>query len=298
MSKRPDPEVTAPPDGDSASLVWHIQRVRADSVESVDDRVVTEEPLEIVINGQSVAVLMRLPGWEKELVTGFCVSEGYVRSIDDVLLVHHCGRGLPAPGPAEGDTNGSRNRVELRVTPEGFYPPARPDVVRLIRSGCGAADIAALGATLPRVTGDLRVAAEVLLGLGQALREGQQAHHSAGGTHAAGLFTATGELAVVAEDIGRHNALDKVIGYCLLRRIPLADKVLVTTGRASYEMALKAVRAGIPIVATISAPTSLAVQLAEDRGLTLIGYLRGGRMNVYTHPWRVATQKEKGGFGD
>ena len=289
MSERSESEMVSTSGDHSSGLVWHIQRVRADSAESVDDQVIIEEPLEVVVNGQSVAVLMRLPGWEKELATGFCVSEGYVRGVDDVLLVHHCGQGLPAPGPAGGDTSSSRNQVELWVTPEGFRPPARPDVVRLIRSGCGAAGVAALGETLPRVTGDLRVAAEVLLGLGQALREGQQAHHSAGGTHAAGLFTATGELAVVAEDIGRHNALDKVIGYCLLRRIPLADKVLATTGRASYEMALKAVRVGIPIVATISAPTSLAVQLAEDRELTLIGYLRGGRMNVYTHSRRVMT---------
>jgi FdhD protein len=281
--------------GDIPSLTWLIQRVRADSVESVDDQVIMEEPLEIVVNGQSVAVLMRLPGWEKELAAGFCVSEGYVRSADDVLLIHHCGQGLPAPGPAGGDTGGSRNRVELSVTSAGFNPPARPDAVRLIRSGCGAADVAALSETLPEVTGNLRVAAEVLLDLGRVLRDEQQVHHSAGGTHAAALFAATGEPVIVAEDIGRHNALDKVIGYCLLRRVPLADKVLVTTGRASYEMALKAVRLGIPIVATISAPTALAVQLAESQGLTLIGYLRGGRMNVYTHSWRVVTQKRDGG---
>jgi len=275
--------------GDVPILTWHIQRVRADGVESVDDRVIMEEPQEVVVNGQSVAVLMRLPGWEKELAAGFCVSEGYVRGIDDVLLIRHCGQDLPAPGPAGEEAGGSRNRVELQVTSQGFHPPARPDVVRLIRSGCGAAGVAALSETLPQVTGDLRVAAEVLLELGRTMRDEQKVHLTAGGTHAAALFTATGEAVVVAEDIGRHNALDKVIGYCLLRRIPLADKVLVTTGRASYEMALKAVRVGIPIIATISAPTSLAVQLAEDRELTLIGYLRGGRMNVYTHSWRVVT---------
>ncbi|MDY7040132.1 MAG: formate dehydrogenase accessory sulfurtransferase FdhD [Chloroflexota bacterium] len=271
------------------SLTWHIRRVRADSAEFMDDQVVMEEPLEVVVNGQSVAVLMRLPGREKELAAGFCVSEGYVRSADDILVIHHCGRSLPAPGPAEEEADDSRNRVELRVTQEGFHPPAQPGTVRLIRSGCGAADVSVLDETLPEVTGDLQVAVEVLLDLNRTLRDAQQVHNSAGGTHAAALFTATGEPEVVAEDIGRHNALDKVIGHCLLRHVLLVDKVLVTTGRASYEMAMKAVRLGIPIVATVSAPTSLAVQLAESRGLTLIGYLRGGRMNVYTHTRRVVT---------
>jgi FdhD protein len=119
------------------------------------------------------------------------------------------------------------------------------------------------------------------------MREQQTVHRHVGGTHAAVLFDKSGRVITLAEDIGRHNAIDKAVGYCLLRGISLHDKVLLTSGRASYEMATKAIRVGIPIIASVSAPTSLAVQLAEDRGLTLIGYLRGGRMNVYTHPERV-----------
>lgn len=287
MSKRLDPEMTSTPDGYSASLIWHIQRVRVDSVESVDDQVIIEEPLEVVVNGQSVAVLMRLPGQEKELAAGFCVSEGYVRDVADILLIHHCGQGLPGPTSSGADVGSSRNRVELQVARQGYNPPDQPGVTRLIRSGCGAAEVSLLGETLPFVSHELRVPAATLLRLNRAMRDLQTVHPQIGGTHSAALFETDARAVILAEDIGRHNALDKALGHCLLRGIPLNDKILVTSGRASYEMVQKAVRVGIPIAASISTPTSLAVQLAEDRGLTLIGYLRGGRMNVYTHPWRV-----------
>lgn len=270
-------------------LLWPIRRVRQETCESTDDPVIVEEPLEIVINGQRVAVLMRMPGQEKELAAGFCVSEGYVRRADDLLLIHHCGLGHPSPGEEDGDgTAASRNRVEVRVTEEGFLPSSRPDVVRLIRSGCGAAEVTALSETLPFLSQDVVLSAAVLLGLDRTMRDRQAIHHQVGGTHAAALFAPNGDLVVLAEDIGRHNAVDKVLGHCLLRHIPLDDKMLLTSGRASYEMAVKAIRVGLPVVATVSAPTSLAVRLAQDRGLTLIGYLRGGRMNVYTHARRVS----------
>lgn len=290
MNKTLESEMAFTLEGYNASLVWPIQRIRENEREQVDDRVVLEEPLEIVVNDQSVAVLMRLPGQEKELAAGFCLSEGYVRATGDILLIHHCGSGYPAPGDEKvGDVSGSRNRVELQVKPEGFHPPGKSDVVRLIRSGCGAAEVSAISETLPSLTNNLRVSSSVLLRLGRAMRDLQTVHPQVGGTHSAALFEAGGQAVTVAEDIGRHNAVDKALGHCLLQGIPLGDKVLITSGRASYEMALKAMRVGVPIVAAVSAPTALAVQLAEDRGLTLIGYLRGGRMNVYTHPWRVVT---------
>jgi FdhD protein len=174
------------------------------------------------------------------------------------------------------------------VIPEGFSAPEEPDAVRLIRSGCGAAEVSVLSETLPLVSQELALAASMLLGLDRTMRDLQRIHRQVGGTHAAALFDPSGKAIVVAEDIGRHNAVDKVIGHCLLRGTQLTDKVLVTSGRASYEMVVKAIRVGIPVTASVSSPTALAVQLAQDRGLTLIGYLRGGQMNVYTHPERVA----------
>ena len=127
----------------------------------------------------------------------------------------------------------------------------------------------------------------MLLGLAQAMVAAQGVHKQTGGVHAAALFASTGELLVLREDIGRHNAVDKVLGYALMRHLPLDDKVLLTTGRASHEMVVKAVRVGLPVVASVSSPTSLAVQLASRLNCTLIGYLRGQRMVIYTHWWRV-----------
>jgi FdhD protein len=196
--------------------------------------------------------------------------------------------GLPSPTePQTEESPESRNRVEVRVAEGGFRQTGIPNETRLIRSGCGAADVSSMSETLPKLSQGLTVDAAIILGLGKALRHLQALHPEVGGTHSAALFTATGEAVTQAEDIGRHNAVDKVAGYCLLRRIPLEDKILVTSGRASYEMATKAVRLGISVAATISAPTLLAVQIAEEHGLTMIGYLRGERMNVYTHSERL-----------
>jgi FdhD protein len=273
----------------SPSLSWTIQRIQKGSREELQDRVVMEEPLEIIVNGRPIAVLMRMPGQEKELAAGFCISEGYVRGAQDILLIHHCGLGLPAPGEQTEGVPGSRNRVEVRVAAEGLYATEQSDVSRLIRSGCGAAPVSALAEGLPTVSHGPSVSPSVVLGLGQAMHELQNVRRAVGGTHAAALFDCAGRAMTLAEDIGRHNAVDKVIGYCLLRTLPMHDAILVTSGRASYEMVAKAIRVGIPIVASMSAPTSLAASLAQDRGLTLIGYLRGGRMNVYTHAERLVT---------
>ena len=160
-------------------------RISQDKVEPIESHVALEEPFEIVVNGQSIAVLMRMPGQEKELAAGFCITEGYVRDVTDILLIHHCGSGLPAPGEQEQDME-SRNRVTVRVLPEGFSPPDQPDVVRLIRSGCGAADVTALSEDLPRVNHGLRVSAEISAGTGAhdarpAKRPSQRRRHARGG---------------------------------------------------------------------------------------------------------------------
>ena len=273
------------------SLTWKIQRITGNGGKPLNDYVIIEEPLDIVVNGKSIAVLMRLPGQEKELAAGFCITEGYVRKAKDILLIHHCGLGLPAPGEDEtGAESSSRNRIELQVADQGLMSDRTPDEVRLIRSGCGAADVSAMSELLPFLSEGFSIDSSLLLRLGRALRELQTIHPKVGGTHSAALFDAHGRAIHTAEDIGRHNAVDKAIGYCLLRKIPLEDKALVTSGRARYEMATKAIRVGLPLIATLSAPTSLAVQIAQNRGLTLIGYLRGNRMNVYTHPERLHTK--------
>ncbi len=276
------------PNDDLPGLRWPICRVREDGLEQLDDLVPLEEPLEIVLNGKPIAVLMRLPGQEKELAAGFCISEGYVRGMQDILLIHHCGLGHPVPSETEPETGRlSRNRVEVHADAAGLIAGERAEATRLIRSGCAAADVSAMGESLPLLTSTWTVTASMVLRLGQAMRERQNVHRQVGGTHSAAIFRPDGTLVALAEDIGRHNAVDKVLGYSLLRGLSLDDKLLLTSGRASYEMITKALRLHIPVIVSMSAPTSLAVQLAQDRGLTLIGYLRGGRMNVYTHTQRL-----------
>jgi FdhD protein len=165
----------------------------------------------------------------------------------------------------------------------------RVDAVQLIRSGCGRTDVTALVENLSPVGTGIRVQLDMLPRLlGQITRQ-QAAYRAAGGIHAAAVFDSRGRAVVVCEDIGRHNAVDKAVGYCLLRGIPLTDKILVSTGRASYDMVAKGVRIGLPILASISSPTSMAVELAEVLNCTLLGYLRGKKLNVYTHRWRIAT---------
>ena len=269
-------------------LSWPVRRLGGES-DSAISYVAMEEPLSVEINGHQVAVLMRLPGHEKELAVGFCVSEGLISDFQSVEIVHHCGQGVPLPGVEAADGEESRNRIQIRARPDAVTEDANLEVTRLIRSGCGAVGTAELQQIdLSPVVSDLKVSVERLLRLNRVLREGQETHRLVGGVHGTALFDAQGTLIVVREDIGRHNAVDKVIGHCLMRGIPLRDKLLVATGRASYEMVTKAVRLGIPIVATISACTSLAVQLAAEYHVTLIGYLRGKRLTVYTHPQRIA----------
>ena len=252
--------------------------------------IVMEEPLTLYINDRQTAVLMRLPGMEKELAVGYCLSEGLVRSLDDILMVHHCGQGLPEPSTADVPTDDllSRSRVDLHVEPSGLNPEARMDVVRLVRAGCGAVDVERADLPYQPLTGGPVVPTALLLGLGGALRSDQLLHETVGGVHVAALFDAAGTLIALAEDVGRHNAVDKVVGRSLMRGVDLGATILLCSGRLSYEMVSKALRLRIPILVSLSAPTALAVQLADTFGLTMVGYLRGSRMTVYTHEERIA----------
>ncbi len=249
-----------------------------------------EEPLTIVLNGQQVALLMRLPGQEKELATGFCLSEGMIRRFEDIHIVHHCGQAGPQMDPGGETALESRNRVEIQCAPDAIKPEVQLGMVRLIRSGCGTIDGDFSVLELPSLPEGPHVPAEVILTLSTKMRKAQRLYKSVGGVHAAALFSPDGNLVTAAEDVGRHNALDKVLGHCLLRGIPLQDKIALSSGRLSSEMVTKALRVGLPILASTSAPTSLAVELALQFNLTVLGYIHGRRFTVYAHPERLCLE--------
>src|SRR5437016_881178 len=234
------------------------------------DQVAVEEPLEIRIGGAPVAVTMRTPGHDEELALGFCLSEGLrpaaVRLPDDLAA----------------------NTVE--VDAPGF-DPARLQRSFYTSSSCGVCGKGALEAVAveaPRVESELRVRADFVGSLPDRLRAAQAGFEVTGGLHATGLFSPAGELLCVREDVGRHNALDKVIGWAHQNgALPLSANVLCVSGRLSFELVQKSAVAGCPLLVAVGAPTSLAVELARDRGITLCGFVRSGNVNVYTEPWRL-----------
>ncbi|MFT7837520.1 formate dehydrogenase accessory sulfurtransferase FdhD [Saccharothrix sp. BKS2] len=250
------------------------------------DSLAVEEPLELRVDGRALAVTMRTPGHDVELAHGFLLSEGVVRGLADVAVARYCA----GAGP---DGVNTYNVLDLALA-EGVAPP-EVGVERnfYTTSSCGVCGKAALDAvrlkTRHSPAGDAAsVDVGVLAGLPDALRERQKVFASTGGLHAAGLFTASGEALVVREDVGRHNAVDKVLGWAVLNdRVPLTGTVLVVSGRASFELVQKAAMAGVPVLAAVSAPSSLAVELADEQGVTLVGFLRGESMNVYTGHERV-----------
>jgi FdhD protein len=237
---------------------------------ATEDVVAVEEPLEIRIGGTPVAVTMRTPGHDEELAVGFALSEGL------------------RPAGARVPDDLAANTVELDAP--GF------DATRLARSFyttsscgvCGKGALEAVAVEAPRVEGDFKVPAALLQSLPDRLRAAQPAFEATGGLHATGLFDGHGALLCLREDVGRHNAMDKVIGWAFGGgRLPLARALLCVSGRLSFELVQKAAVAGCPVLVAVGAPSSLAVQLAQDRGVTLCGFVRGDRLNVYTEPWRV-----------
>jgi FdhD protein len=234
------------------------------------DVVAVEEPLEIRIGGRPVAVTMRTPGHDEELALGFALSEGL------------------RPGAARLPDDLAANTVELDAP--GFDPErlARSFYTSSSCGVCGKGALEAVAVEAPRIASDLRVAAALVATLPDRLREAQPAFDATGGIHATGLFDAAGTLLCLREDVGRHNAMDKVVGWAFREgRLPLTEAILCVSGRLSFELVQKAAVAGCPILVAVGAPSSLAVELAGDRGVTLCGFVRGGRMNVYTEPWRV-----------
>jgi FdhD protein len=264
--------------------------VGAGGVTERADVLASEEPLGIRIDGQAVSLTMRTPGDDIDLTAGFLVSEGIVTSAADIASIRICDGQQCGHDHKSGDAVGNIADVVLRP---GLAMPPGLRRSFLTSSACGVCGKAAIEDL--RVPGrfDLFddpavVRPQVLASLPDALRHAQRVFERTGGLHAAGLFSADGDLLVVREDVGRHNAVDKVVGWALQAGLlPLSGRILLVSGRASFELVQKAVLAGIPVLAAVSAPSSLAVQLAADAGMTLIGFLRGGSMNVYSGVARV-----------
>lgn len=275
------------------------RHVTAEDAVARPETLVVEEPLEIRVNGSPTTVTMRTPGSDVELAQGFLLTEGIVSGRDDILSVRYC-RGAPVPipeslrsSPPEEDGVNTYNVLDVTLAPD--VPPPDIDPTRNFYTTsscgvCGKASLEAVRLISKHGPGDdpATVATGTLSALPDKLRRAQKVFAATGGLHGAALFDTQGETLVVREDIGRHNAVDKVVGWALeQRRIPLSGTVLLVSGRASFELTQKAVMAGIPVLAAVSAPSSLAVDLASQSGLTLVAFLRGDSMNIYTRPDRV-----------
>ncbi|MEX0985043.1 MAG: formate dehydrogenase accessory sulfurtransferase FdhD [Actinomycetota bacterium] len=249
------------------------------------DTLATEEPLEIRVQGpdgpaQQVAVTMRTPGGDFELALGFLFTEGLITPVD-VVRVAYCDDVEDEAQRYNVVTVTLARRLDPAVLRRNFYATSSCGV-------CGKAALDDIEVRCTPVAEGITVPLEVLLGLPDVLRSGQKVFDRTGGLHAAGLFTPEGRLVTIREDVGRHNAVDKAVGEQLLAGgLPLSDRILQVSGRLSFEIVQKAAVAGIPIVSAVSAPSSLAVEAAERFGMTLVGFVRDGRANVYARPDRI-----------
>lgn len=308
---------------DSAIQPVSVRRIALpDSVTSVDDVTAREEPLEIRVEGRSVAVVMRTPGHDEELVAGFLVSEGVVKSARDILEISQC----PSTGNVHGNvvdvllggaivnwdnltrhvfsasSCGICGKTSIESVFQSFPPlslSGTQGVEEVKSSQClvfsdqspeaaANSETKHLSLNTKHLAPVFRVTPELITTLPAKLRAAQETFSQTGGLHASAIFDEHGEMLVLREDVGRHNALDKVLGHGLQNSLlPYSRHILLVSGRVSFELMQKALAAGVPIVAAISAPSSLAVEFAQDSGQTLIGFLRGQTMNVYTHPERI-----------
>lgn len=273
-----------------------VRRVKAAKVNIADGRRVVreeslavEEPLEIRLGHESFTVTMRTPGDDFDLVAGFLVSEGIIFEPEQLISLRFC---------AGEDENGQQtfNVVEAQLRPDVLMPLAAAQRNVMTSSACGICGTASIDAvhksshfTVSAPLDQPLIDAATLAALPQTLRTQQKLFDKTGGVHAAGLFSFDGKLLSLREDVGRHNAVDKVIGAAFReKQLPLANTVLQVSGRASFELVQKAAMAGVPMLAAVSAPSSLAVDLARSSGVTLVGFSRGNTLNVYTHPSRLA----------
>jgi FdhD protein len=277
-----------------ALSAFDIVRYHAGDSFPVEDVVAREDPLEVRLNGRTLVFLMRLPGDDALLAAGFCYSEGLITDRGQIRLLRHCaegdfevaGAGIRGSGKASRAGPGNLVEIEAKIE-EGAE---RFTDARIVRTGCGGADLdQEVDLASLEVTSETVFPQDTILGLPDMLMAEQQVFRASGGTHGAGIFDADGRMLAVKEDIGRHNAVDKVLGHLLLTGQSPADKALILSGRLSYEMVLKAARAGIPLVCSVSAPTALGVEVGRKTGVTLVGFLRGSGFNVYSHPRRIGS---------
>ncbi|GGW72060.1 sulfurtransferase FdhD [Streptomyces lucensis JCM 4490] len=265
-----------------------VLRIRDGAVSTRPDTLVAEEPLEIRLNGRPLAITMRTPGDDFALAAGFLVSEGVLAAASDLRNIVYC-------AGATSDGSNTYNVVDVSTAPGVVLPEFGLERNVYTSSSCGLCGKASLDAVRTTTrwpiadTPPVRVTPGLLACLPERLRAAQRVFDRTGGLHAAALFTEDGELLDTREDVGRHNAVDKLVGRALQNGdLPLSRTILMVSGRASFELAQKAVMAGVPVLAAVSAPSSLAVDLAAETGLTLVGFLRGGSMNVYAGEDRIA----------
>ena len=254
---------------------------------SRDDVVAREEPLEIRVEGRSVAVVMRTPGHDRELAAGFLVSEGVVQKPRDILEISQC--------PSTGNKKGNVVDVLLGGAVVNWDSLTRHVFSASSCGLCGKTSIDSVFQRFPPVTAEWQIAPDLLWTLADKLKSTQATFSKTGGLHACALFDLEGNLVAAREDVGRHNALDKVLGYGLLNNLlPFSNHVLFLSGRVSFEMMQKALAGGVPLVAAISAPSSLAVEFAEESNQTLVGFVREPTLNVYAHGRRVRVAPAQG----
>ena len=253
------------------------------------DQVVMEEPLQLSLNGEELSVVMRTPGNDVELALGLFYGEGIIKTANEVAQVRISAEATEEERALQVDASiVDSNSIDVRLRGEPHRRPARSMLASSACGVCGAVMIEDLKRGLSPLPSGPHLDGPVLTQLVERMRQGQGVFESTGGLHAAGLFTARGELVSAREDVGRHNAVDKVVGRALLDgRLPLDGSILVVSGRAGYEIVQKSIAAGIPVLAAVGAPSSLAVALAREFGQTLVGFLRGERFNVYSGSERI-----------
>jgi FdhD protein len=263
-----------------------VVRVRGGVRDAQIDRAATEEPLEVRLHDRPFAVIMRTPGADAELAAGFLLAERVIHDADDLGTIEHCVDADAAAGNIINVTlaNGSADALDRLLAD-------RRQVTTSSSCGlCGRRTIESLAADVAPIAAAWTIAGATISTLPERLRERQAVFDETGGLHAAGLFARDGELVDVAEDVGRHNAVDKIVGRMLMRdALPLSNHLLCVSGRTSFEIVQKAIFAGVAIVAAVSAPSSLAIELAEQYGVTLVGFIRGDSFNIYAHPHRIET---------